>query len=139
AARLLLAYFALRQLTAAIGLLSLGGQAAMVRPLIAPMAGGADETRHGPLDGERRVLVRAHAAAADNIGAFFGEDIFIALGAVLLIQAVLEQNHIVVQPLQVSLWAIPTALLAFVVHGVRLALLDRRLARAPAVRAEAGA
>ena len=37
---LLTSYLAVRQVSAAIGLLSLGGQAAMVRPLIAPMAEG---------------------------------------------------------------------------------------------------
>lgn len=132
--RLLLAYFALRQLTAALGLLSLGGQATMVRPLIAPMAESLAEARlepggQGIGTAARAALVRAHAAAVDNIGAFFGEDIFVALGSVLLIQAVLQQNHIAVAPLRVALWAIPTALVAFAVHALRLLWLDRILAR----------
>jgi uncharacterized membrane protein len=126
--RLLIAYLALRQLSAALGLLSLGGQANMVRPLLAPMAEADEEARRGPPDAPRRHLIRAHAAAVDNIGAFFGEDIFIALGSVLLITAVLRQNHLDVQPLRIALWAIPTAVIAFVVHGVRLWRLDRRLA-----------
>ena len=130
--RLLAGYLAARQLTAALGLLSLGGHAAMVRPLLSPMAEAADERLHGPADPTRRDLIRAHAAAVDNVGAFFGEDIFVALGSVLLIQAVLQQNHIVVAPLRVALWAAPTAALALIVHLGRLALLDRRLARARA-------
>jgi len=134
---LLMAYLAVRQLTCALGLLALGGQASMVRPLIAPMAQGAAQTRLGPLDDGARRLIDAHAAAVDNIGAFFGEDIFIALGSVLLIQAVLAQNHIIVAPLRVALWAIPTALFAFAIHAVRLVLLDRRLAQ-PAAKAPAG-
>ncbi len=130
AGRLLLAYLALRQVTAALGLLSLGGHAAMVRPLIAPMAeGAAAGPQDEPPNADRRRLLRAHAAAADNIGAFFGEDIFVALGSVLLIQAVLQQNHIVVVPLTVALWAIPTAVVAFAIHAFRLFRLDRRLAR----------
>src|SRR5204863_5945154 len=36
--RILLIYMAIRQITAALGLISLGGHAQMVRPLIAPMA-----------------------------------------------------------------------------------------------------
>jgi uncharacterized membrane protein len=127
--RLLIAYLAIRQLSAALGLLSLGGQANMVRPLIAPMAEADEEARRGPPAEARRHLIRAHAASADNVGAFFGEDIFIALGSVLLITAVLRQNHLPVEPLRVALWAIPTAGVAFVVHAVRLLLLDRRLAR----------
>jgi len=106
----------------------------MVRPLIAPMAEGIAEARLGASIGggggaARAALIRAHAAAVDNIGAFFGEDIFVALGSVLLIQAVLQQNHIAVEPLRVALWAIPTALIAFTVHALRLLWLDRRLQR----------
>jgi uncharacterized membrane protein len=125
--RMLLAYLAIRQVSAALGLLSLGGQANMVRPLLAPMAEAEEEARRGPVTEKRRALVRAHAAAVDNIGAFFGEDIFIALGSVLLITAVLRQNHLAVEPLSVALWAIPTAVVAFVVHAMRLWLLDRAL------------
>lgn len=129
--RLLLAYFALRQVSAALGLLALGGQPGMVRPLVAPMAEGLlDDPPARPADA---ALVRAHAAAADNIGAFFGEDIFIALGSVLLIQAVLAQNHLLVPPARIAAWAIPTALAAFAVHGARLLWLDRRLKRPAAV------
>jgi uncharacterized membrane protein len=125
--RLLIAYLAIRQLSAAMGLLALGGQATMVRPLIAPMAEGADECRHGAPSPARRVLIRAHAAGVDNVGAYFGEDIFLALGSVLLIKAVLAQNHLVVQPLRIALWALPTALAAFFIHAARLILLGRRL------------
>ncbi len=127
--RFLVGYLAARQVTASLGLLSLGGHAAMVRPLIAPMAEGLADSRLGPTNAARRLLVRAHAAAVDNIGAFFGEDIFVALGSVLLIQAVLQQNRITVDPLRVAFWAIPTALVAFVVHALRLLVLDRTLSR----------
>ena len=57
----------------------------------------------------------------------FGEDVFIAIGSILLIRAVLEQNGITVAPLHVAIWAIPTAISAFLIHGARLLLLDRRL------------
>jgi uncharacterized membrane protein len=125
--RLLLVYLIARQATAALGLTALGGQAQMVRPLIAPMAEGAAENRFGDLSEADRQRVRAHAAAADNIGVFFGEDIFIAIGSILLIKGLLEQSDIIVSPLSLSVWAIPTALAALVIHGVRLWLLDRRL------------
>jgi uncharacterized membrane protein len=127
--RLLAVYFVLRQLTAAVGLTSLGGHAQMVRPLIAPMAEGAAEARSGPLPDHVRHRIRAHCAAADNIALFFGEDIFIAIALILLIKGFLEQSGIKVQPFDLSRWAIPTALAALVIHGVRLALLDRSLER----------
>lgn len=126
--RLLIAYLLLRQVSAALGLTALGGHVQMVRPLIAPMAEAAAE-RDGALDGETRDLVRANAAAADNIGVFFGEDVFIAIGSILVIMGFLKQNNILVSPFELAVWAIPTALLAFAIHGARLWLLDRRLKR----------
>jgi uncharacterized membrane protein len=127
AGRLLLAYLGLRQITAALGLTSLGGHAQMVRPLIAPMAEAAAETKIGELTDATRFRIRAYAAATDNVGVFFGEDIFIAIGSILLIRSFLEQNGISAEPTSLAVWAIPTAICAFVIHGIRLLLLDRSL------------
>jgi uncharacterized membrane protein len=125
--RLLLAYLVVRQITAALGLTSLGGQAQMVRPLIAPMAEAAAESRFGVLRDAMRFRIRANAAAVDNIGIFFGEDIFIAIGSILLIRGFLDQNGIHVEPTDLAIWAIPTAICALIIHGTRLLLLDRSL------------
>ncbi|MFZ4072455.1 MAG: DUF969 domain-containing protein [Caulobacterales bacterium] len=127
--RVLWVYLLIRQISAALGLTSLGGHAQMVRPLVAPMAEGAAETHYGALPDRERYLIRSHAAAADNIGLFFGEDIFIAIASILLIKGFLEQNGIIVEPLELSLWAIPTAIAALVIHSIRLWLLDARLKR----------
>ena len=126
AGRLLLVYLAVRQITIAFGL-PVGGQAQMVRPLIAPMAEAAAAKNGEPPDEKTAALIRAHAAATDNIGVFFGEDIFIAIGSIMLIKGMLDQAGVVVEPLSLSLWAIPTAILAFLIHGTRLLLLDRKL------------
>ncbi|WP_293001760.1 DUF969 domain-containing protein [Nevskia sp.] len=130
--RLLAAYFVLRQLTAALGLTSLGGHAQMVRPLIAPMAEAAAESRLGPLSQRIRDHVRAQTAAVDNIALFFGEDIFIAIGSILLMVGFLHNNGHTVEPLRLALWAIPSAVAALLIHGFRLWRLDRQLARAVA-------
>lgn len=130
AGRLLWVYLIVRQAAAALGLTSLGGHAQMVRPLVAPMAEGAAEAKFGVLPDKQRFLIRSHAAAADNIGLFFGEDIFIAIASILLIKGFLETNGIIVEPLQLSIWAIPTAIAALVIHSFRLWLLDRALKRA---------
>ena len=127
--RVLMLYFVVRQLAAALGLTALGGHAQMVRPLIAPMAEAAAERRFGTITLGTRFLIRAHAAAVDNIAVFFGEDIFIAIASILLIKGFLQTNGIDVQPLQLSVWAMPTALMALIVHMARLFLLDRRLQR----------
>lgn len=122
-------YLIFRQVLSALGLTSLGGHPQMVRPLIAPMAEGAAESKYGALPDRERYLIRSHAAAADNIGLFFGEDIFIAIGSILLMVGFLEQNGIAITPLQLSVWAIPTAIAAFLIHSMRLWLLNRRLQR----------
>jgi uncharacterized membrane protein len=124
--RLLIGYLLFRQITAALGLASIAGPAQSVRPLVAPMAQAAAE-RQGVPPGD---TIPAMAAATDNIGLFFGEDIFIAIGSILLMKGVLEGYGIVIQPLHLSLWAIPTAVAALLIHGGRLWWLDRRLARA---------
>lgn len=127
--RVLMLYFAIRQVSAALGLISLGGHAQMVRPLVAPMAEGAAENRFGELPARQRFRIRAHSAAADNIAVFFGEDIFIAIGSILLIKGFLEQNGVRVEASRLALWAVPTAVCALVIHFTRLALLDRSLRR----------
>ena len=137
--RLLWVYFVIRQAAAAVGLTSLGGHAQMVRPLVAPMAEGAAEARYGALPDKQRFLIRSHSAAADNIGLFFGEDIFIAIASILLIKGFLEGYGIIVEPLQLSVWAIPTAIAALAIHSVRLWLLDRALKRALSSKPEAAA
>jgi uncharacterized membrane protein len=124
--RLLLAYLLLRQLTAAVGLTAIAGHAQTVRPLLAPMAEAAAVRARPDLDDAGRQKVRAMAAATDNIGIFFGEDIFLAVASILLIKGFLETNGIIVAPLALSVWAIPTAVAAFVIHGVRLLRMDRR-------------
>lgn len=128
-ASILCIYLLVRQVTVAIGLTAFGGQAQMVRPLIAPMTEAAAEARVEVLTDSQRDAIRAHAAAADNVGAFFGEDIFVAIGSILLIKGFLAQNGITADPLQLSLWAIPTAVAALVIHGARIVLFARRLGR----------
>jgi uncharacterized membrane protein len=127
---ILMIYFVIRQLTAACGLTSMLGQAQTVRPLLAPMAEAALEKQvEGPVPDKVRERVRAWSAAADNVAVFYGEDIFIAIGAVLLIVGTMKGFGVNAPPLAISLWAIPTAICAFLIHSARLLLFDRRLKR----------
>lgn len=127
--RLLIAYMLFRQITASFGLTSIAGPAQTVRPLVAPMAEAAAEKQDPEIDQAGRERVMAFAAATDNVGVFFGEDIFIAIGSILLMVGILKQEGITLEPLQLSVYAIPTAVLAFAIHSVRLLLLDRSLTR----------
>jgi len=127
--RILIGYLGFRQLLAAVGLISVAGPAQTVRPLVAPMAEAAAEKQHGKLDEETSERVKAMSAATDNVGVFFGEDIFLAIASILLIQGSLKSFGIELTPFQLSVWAIPTAICAFLIHGARLLMLDRRLGR----------
>nr|WP_315394740.1 DUF969 domain-containing protein [uncultured Duganella sp.] len=127
--RLLIVYLAIREISAAFGLTSIGGHPNMVRPLIAPMAEGAAENRYPALTEPLRHRIRAMSAATDNVGLFFGEDVFVAFGAIVLMQTILRGEGIEVDPLHIAMWGIPTAVTAFVVHSWRLHRLDAHIAR----------
>ena len=138
AGRLLIFYLGFRQLFAALGLTSVAGHAQTVRPLVAPMAEAAAEKAHGELDEPTRERVKAMAAATDNVGLFFGEDIFLAIASILLIQASLAGFGIALTPFQLSVRAIPTAICAFLIHGARLLWLDRSLEKSSSADAREG-
>lgn len=128
AGRILLLYTAIRQVSIALGI-NIGGHAGAVRPLVAPMAEGAARARHGELPERSVDLVRAHAAAAENVGNFFGEDVFIAVGSILLMKGFFDAQGVEVSAWAMALWAIPTAVVAFGVMAWRARALDRRLDR----------
>lgn len=129
--KLLVIYLGFRQITAALGMKDIGGHPQAVRPLVAPMAEAAAEKSHGKLEEGDREKVLAMSAATDNVGLFFGEDIFFAIASILLIQGVFESYGYPLTPLELSVWAIPTAICAFIIHGLRIRELDRRLGKAP--------
>jgi len=127
--RLLIAYLAIRQILSMVGLIDIAGHAQTVRPLLGPMSEAAAEKTIGPIDEPTRQRLLALDAATDNVGRFFGEDVFVAIGAVLLIQGFYAQNGIVLEPLHIALWALPTAVAAFVIHAIRIVLFQRALLR----------
>ncbi|MDZ7901855.1 MAG: DUF969 family protein [Rheinheimera sp.] len=101
--RLLVIYLFCRETTAALGLTSLGGHPQMVRPLLAPMAEALAERDNADLPITVRDRVKAMAAATDNIGLFFGEDIFVAFGAIILMHTFLRDLNIETDPLHRTL------------------------------------
>jgi hypothetical protein len=111
-----------------VGLTSLGGHPQMVRPLLAPMAEGAAETRYGKLPERLRHKLRAYAAATDNVGLFFGEDIFVAFGAIVLMRPSCARRH---RRRAAAHGAVghPDGDRAFVIHAWRLRRLDQSIAR----------
>ena len=111
-----------------MGLISIAGHPQTVRPLVAPMAPAAARKQHGELTEAESERVKALSAATDNVGVFFGEDIFIAVGSIVLIQQTLSTYGYNLAPFELAVWAIPTTIAATLIHGARLLLFDRRLA-----------
>jgi uncharacterized membrane protein len=72
-----------------MGLTSIAGHAQTVRPLVAPMAEAAARPKASR---ERARRGQGDGRGTDNVGLFFGEDIFIAIGSILLIQGLLERT-----------------------------------------------
>jgi uncharacterized membrane protein len=134
AGRVILLYTGIRQVSMALGI-NIGGQAGAVRPLVAPLAEGAARARHAGLSKATAERVRALAAAAENVGAFFGEDIFIAVGSILLMKGFFDGLKIEVNSWAMALWGIPTALAAFAAMRWRTRALDRQIGREAAARA----
>lgn len=134
--RILLGYLALRQVTAAAGLLTVLGVAQTVRPVLHPMVEAAAERRAGPLTEEVRDRLKGSSVGVETVGMFFAEDVFVAVGSVLLITSFVDANYgLQLEPLDLAVWAIPSAVVAFVVHGFRALGTDRMIRRRPAAPA----
>lgn len=128
--RVLWLYQAVRALTSTVGM-SIGNHASMVRPLIAPMAESAAHPGTGVSEGDEAEVqqIRAHAAAAENVGNFFADDIVVVVGALLLIKGFFDSVGVPVALGDLQLWSIPTALWVLAVGWWRYRVLDRRLRR----------
>lgn len=143
AGRVLWLYQALRGGSSVFGI-NLGNHASMIRPLIVPMAEaaadrGVPEVAAGELTGanptgrlspDAREDLRAHAAAAENVGNFFSDDILVAVGALLLIDAFFRNAGVEVRLRDIQLWSLPTAAWVLLVGAWRYRMLEKRL-RAP--------
>ena len=129
AGRILLLYQVVREATSTVAL-HIGGHASMIRPLIVPMAEGAVRTRLGrAMPNALRQKLRAHAAAAENWGNFFADDILVAVGPVLLMKGVLDAAGYSVSVWELGLSGIPTALAAVGIGWWRFRALEREIER----------
>jgi len=126
AGKVLTAYTFVRELAAALSL-RLGGHVQFIRPLVQPMAHGAAENNFSNVGEEEEDMIKGYSAAAENIGNFFGQNVFVAAGGVLLIVGTLEELGINVTPLSVSKASVPIAITAFIYAGIQNYLLDKKL------------
>ena len=93
------------------------------------MAEGASIANYGALEEKDIDKIKAYSAASDNIGNFFGQNVFMANSGVLLISGTLESLGYNVDTLAIAKASIPVALAAFALCVLQNYLLDRSLKR----------
>lgn len=123
---LLSGYTFIREVTIGMGV-TLGGHPQFVRPLIEPMAEGAAIAKYENLDEKDVDRIKGFSAASDNIGNFFGQNVFMANSGVLLIVSTLETLGISADALKIAQASIPIAVAAFILFLVQNYMLDRSL------------
>lgn len=127
--KLLSGYTFIREITIGMGV-TLGGHPQFVRPLVSPMAEGAAVAKYGEnVEGKDIEKIRSYAAASDNIGNFFAQNVFIANAGVLLIASTLEGLGLQVDTLQISKVAVPIAIISFILWTAQNILLDKKMSR----------
>lgn len=123
AGRIFMLYLLIRQVTVALGI-GVAGLVAMVRPLISPMSEAA-ATQGRPVSQRTLDLLRGVAASADNVGNFFGQNLFLAAGGLLLIKGVMEQLGFNVELTDMVIYGVPSALAAYVFSVIRFVIFDK--------------
>nr|WP_302598145.1 DUF969 domain-containing protein [uncultured Cellulosilyticum sp.] len=127
AGRIATLYLFIREIAIAAGVKL--GQAEFVRPLIEPMAQGAAVSQYGEVDEETEEEIKAMAAAADNFGNFFAQNIFVANSGVLLIVGTLEELGYSVDALGVVKASIPIAIVALIFGYIQNRQIDKKIAK----------
>lgn len=118
-------YTAIRELAAAFGI-SLQGQVQFIAPLINPMAQAA-----GKVNGELTELetdqIKGRAAASENFGNFFAQNLFIGSSSVLLITSTMKSLGHPIAASGVVLYTFPIAVICYILCLVYNHMFDRKL------------
>lgn len=128
AGKVLTTYTTIRMIAAAFSL-RLGGHVQFIRPLVNPMAQGATENKFGHVNEAAEETIKGYSAASENYGNFFGQNLFIASGGVLLVVGTLEELGVTVTPLDVSRAAIPAAIAALILSIIQNKMVDNKIKR----------
>ena len=87
------------------------------------MAEGAAQGRYGKLPEKLREKIKANSRRKYSL--VFGEDIFIATGAILLMKGFFDSVGMHVGVWDMALWGIPTAISALIVSWIRFRRFDK--------------
>lgn len=126
AGKLLTVYALVRQIAAALSI-RMSGHPQFVRPLVNPMAQGAATNSLGEIEKKDQDKISAVAAAMDNYGNFFGQNLFMASSGVLLIASTLSEQGYAVEGMDVAMASIPVAVILFIMVIVQNHMLDKSL------------
>ncbi|MDU4889526.1 MAG: DUF969 domain-containing protein [Clostridium sp.] len=126
AGKLLTVYALVRQIAAALSI-RMSGHPQFVRPLVNPMAQGAATNSLGEIEKKDQDKISAAAAAMDNYGNFFGQNLFMASSGVLLIASTLSEQGYAVEGMDVAMASIPVAVILFIMVIVQNHMLDKSL------------
>ena len=124
AGSLLDVYMLAREILLFFGI-SMNGQVALVRPLLAPMTMAAAE-KNTKLSAKDKEKMKARIAATDNFSNFFSQNTFVAGVWVILMASTMTRLHHAVKPSQIVIWSVPVAVIAFIVVAIYNHLCDKR-------------
>lgn len=123
--RLTAIYLVIRTVAAMLSL-RIGGHVQFIRPLILPMAQGAAENRYKNIEQADKEAMKGLAGAVENYGNFFGQNVFVAAGGVLLIVGVMKEQGYALEAIDVAKASIPIALLIMVIGTIQFLYFDRK-------------
>ena len=127
AGKVLSIYMVVRILASAMSI-RLGGHVQFVRPLILPMSEAAGETSiKKPLNEKQSERIKGLAAAVENYGNFFGQNIFLGNSGVLLIQGTLAAAGYEVTLGSIAQASIPVGMVVTIFTIIQVLLADRKL------------
>ena len=104
-------YLAIREIACIFGI-TLQGHVQFIAPLINPMAQAAGKVNHELTELEID-QIRARAAANENFGNFFAQNLFVASSSVLLISSTMKSLGHPITPSGVVLYTIPVAVICY--------------------------
>lgn len=121
--KVLSAYVVVRTILAALSI-RIQGHVQFIRPLIYPMAKGANDKN---LDEKEDEKLKGICNSVENYGNFFGQNIFIASPGVLLIVGTLKEKGITTDPYHIALASIPIAFVVVFYSIIQNYFLDKSL------------
>jgi uncharacterized membrane protein len=135
--RLLIVYQMFRVFMGMLGL-RVNGHPTFVRPLVYPMLLGAEQGSEreqvGALPEARIEQIKAAAAASENYGNFYGQNLSPVQPGILLVYAVLKGLGYTVSVWRLVLYAIPIAVLTVILGAVQFRILGRRGVSMPVIQ-----